>query len=216
MPERRRHFLINKPFQLRLMSYVTVTLLIVSAAIVLNLYFGIWGNVLETFSNQETLNDLLTAARLTQYEEARLPSSSNAAPELPFLKQTEKLSQRQREIFKEILVQTNRKLVPNIILLLLFIAGGSIFITHTIAGPLYRFYERLKELEKGNLYSRIHLRKYDEAKFIETGFNQAMENLETLFSRIKKILRDKEADPKKSLSLISEEISKIKTREDRK
>ncbi len=216
MAELRKHFLINKPLQLRLMSYILAALLVVAAAILLNFYFGIWGNVLETFSNQETLNDLLTAARLSQYEEARLPSPSNSPSELlPFFKQAEKLSQRQREIFKDILDQTNRKLLPQFGLLLVFIGWGSIFITHKIAGPLYRFHESLGEVEKGNLHIRIRLRKYDEAKFIGARFNRAIENLENIFSRIKKIARDKKSDPAEALALISEETSKIKTREER-
>src|ERR1041385_6857368 len=99
---RRKNFFINKPLQLRYMAYLTATLLIISSVSLLSLYIGVWGRVLDAFSDPRIRDEMLVASRLTQYEEARtgVPQELNS---LSLFKHSEKLSQRQREIFKEIL-----------------------------------------------------------------------------------------------------------------
>ena len=70
---RRKHFFINKPLQIRFMLAVIVPLLLINLVALAGLYFGIWSKVLETFSNEQTLNDLVTASRMVEYEQARHP-----------------------------------------------------------------------------------------------------------------------------------------------
>ena len=69
---RRKHFLINKPFQFRYMLFVTAPLLIICTIALLSFYIGIWGSVLDVFSDAQLRKDLLTASRMVQYEERRL------------------------------------------------------------------------------------------------------------------------------------------------
>lgn len=58
------------------------------------------------------------------------------------------------------------------------VAGGllvvivSIFLTHRVAGPLYRFERTLEEMKKGNFTSEIRLRSKDEAKELAEMFNE--------------------------------------------
>ncbi len=209
---RRRHFFINKPLQIRYMIHITAILVVVTSAVIVSLYFGIWGGVLDAFSDTQIREDLLIATRLTQYESARLPQETATAPSaLTFFKQAEKLSLRQREIFKSILDQTNKKLLTSFAILLVFIAWGSIFLSHKIAGPLYRFDTTLKEVKEGNLGIRIHLRKFDEAQFLSDRFNETIENLDFTFARLKNIIRENEANPERMTSRLREELSKIKT-----
>ena len=58
------------------------------------------------------------------------------------------------------------------------VAGGllvviaSIFLTHRVAGPLYRFERTLEEMKKGNFNSEIRLRSKDEAKEVARMFNE--------------------------------------------
>ena len=211
---RRRHFFINKPLQTRYMVYVTAILFVVTSVIILSLYFGIWGGVLDAFSNASIREDLLIATRLTQYEDARLPQDKTPSA-LTFFKQAEKLSLRQREIFKSILDQTNQKLVTLFVFLLGFIAWGSVFLSHKIAGPLYRFEATLKQIEKGDLATRVKLRKFDEAQFVADHFNETIENLDFTFGRLKNIIRENEANPERMKSRLLEELSKFKTSADR-
>ena len=210
MKERRRKFLINKPHQLRFMVYVTFPLLAICSITMLGLYFGVWGSVLDAFSDDRIRNDLLLASRLTEYEQARHPVP-NEISTLSFFQQAKRLSQRQREIFKDILNETNRKLLPKFLLVLFFIGWGSIYISHKIAGPLYHFDRVLAEIDKGNLRIRVRLRQGDEARFLGERFSQTIEKLDQTFCRLKNIIRENENDPEHMTARLKEELSKIKT-----
>jgi methyl-accepting chemotaxis protein len=211
--ERRTHFFINKPFQTKFMVYFTGTLALISSILIISLYFGIWGGLLDAFSNDKVRTDLLMAARLSEYEAARVTPGQEKTP-LSFFSQSEKLTQRQQEIFKEILDDTNRKLLPKLFLVLILIAWASIFLSHKIAGPLYRFYMGLDEIQKGNLKARIKLRKHDEARSLEKKFNETAETLDQTFTRLKNMAQESNSDPTRLTARLKEELSKIKTSAD--
>lgn len=212
MKERRSHFLINKPLQLRFMIYIIATLITVSAVVIISSYFGIWGSVLDAFSNSQIRDELLTASRLSEYESARLIGHEKNPSTLSFFKEADRLSLRQREVFKTILSDTHRRLLPKVLFLLILIAWGSIYLSHKIAGPLYRLFISLEELGKGNMSVRIHLRKFDEAHFLETQFNETADNLDKIFSRIKTIAHENADEPDRLKNQLQEELKKIKTR----
>ena len=211
---RRRHYLINKPLQIRYMAYITATLLSVATILMVSLYFGIWGGILDAFTNDQIRNDLLIATRLNEYEVARVTPEATPPMALSLFKQTQKLSERQREIFKNILDETNKKMLPKFILVIFLIAWGSIYLSHKIAGPLYRFQIGLDEIDKGNLQTRINLRKGDEGQFLADKFNQTAENLDFTFARLKNIISENESNPERMTMRIKQELSKIKTSSD--
>src|SRR3989338_3696399 len=122
MQERRSHFLINKPLQFRFMIYIITTLVTVSAVVILSFYFGICGGVLDAFSDSQVRDELLVASRLSEYESARITGHEKAPSSLSFFKQANRLSLRQQEVFKNILDDTNRKLLPKFVFLLILIA----------------------------------------------------------------------------------------------
>jgi methyl-accepting chemotaxis protein len=211
--ERRRHFLVNRPLQFRYMFTITFAILVITAVSLTSLYFGIWGGILDAFSDERTRNDLLIASRLQQYEEAR---HTKAEPQdsfspLSFVRQAERLSERQREIFKEILDQTNRNLVGKLLLLFALIAWGTIYLSHKIAGPLYHFQKVFDQIAQGDLAVRCHLRKFDEAKSVATSLNHALEVLDQKLLLLKMILRENEQRPEQLVSRLKEELSKFKT-----
>ncbi len=63
-----------------------------------------------------------------------------------------------------------------------------IFLSHKIAGPLYRFESVLKDLAKGNLTTRINLRKSDQLEDIKNTFNAALESADERLTEVKKDL----------------------------
>lgn len=195
------------------MAYIVMPLFFILTISLLSLYFGIWGSVLDAFSNERLRNDLLVASRLTEYEQARLPHQGEKSA-LIFFKQTEKLSERQKEVFRDILNETNKRLFLKFLLLLFFIGWGTIFISHKIAGPLYRFHHALETIEEGNFRFRIHLRKGDEAKPLAKRFNQTLEYLDHIFSRLKNIVRENEDNPDRLKARLKEELSRYKTSAD--
>jgi methyl-accepting chemotaxis protein len=206
---RRKYFFINKPLQIRFMLAVIVPLFLINLVALAGLYLGIWSKVLETFSNDQTLNDLVTASRMVEYEQARHPVASQDFSTLSFFKQTEKLSLRQREIFKGILDETNRSLLWKFLLLLFFLAWGTIFISHRIAGPFFRFSKAFNAVEKGDYRSRIVLRKLDEGRDVAQEFNEAMEKTDHLLSSLKAL--SQESDLPKAVTKIKEELSTVQT-----
>lgn len=209
--ERRKHFLINKPLQFRYMAYISGTLMIVSCTIIFSLYFGIWGGILDAFSNEKIREDLLIATRLTEYEDARFPQAKESPSVLSFFKQSERLSVRQREVFKDILDANNKKILAKLLFLCVLIAWGSIYLSHKIAGPLYRIHWGLEQLHQGLLDTRITLRQGDEAQFMATQFNDAAENIDMTVARIKNIIANNETNPERLAARLKEELAKIKT-----
>lgn len=208
---RRRKFLINRPLQFRYMAYITITLAIVSAIVIANLYFGIWGNILSAFSDEQIRNDLLTASRVVEYEKARLSSQGAVDQPLSFFREAERLSQHQQEVFKDILADTNKQLMPKFLLLLVLITWASIYLTHKIAGPLYRFTQSLRELSDGNLKVRVKLRTGDEGKDVANQFNLAAETLDRSVSRLKNIVKENKSNPDQLISRLEEELDKLKS-----
>lgn len=215
--ERRRHFFINKPLQLRYMFTLTVIVLALLGVSLIGIYFGVWGEVLESFSDERIQSDLLTASRLQEYEEARLPRvpSSETFSMLSFFRQAERLSERQQEVFQDILNQTNRNLLGKLLPLLILVAGGTIFLSHKIAGPLYRFENVLYQITQGDLSVRCQLRKFDEAKPVAHALNLALTSLDDRLSRLKRIAKENEQNPERLASVLGEELSNFKTSADR-
>ena len=209
--ERRRHFFINKPLQLRYMLTISLLLIIVTCISLASFYFGIWGDVLRALTNEQIRNDLLTASRLQQYEEAQYPQPGQAAPEYTLNRQVERLRERQQEVLKEVLDQTNQNLIAKFVFLVFLIAMGTIFLSHKIAGPLYRFQKTLDEMERGNLTVRCHLRKFDEAMAVGDSFNRVLQFLDSTIIRMKKIAREDEKNIDRLRSRLNEELSKFKT-----
>lgn len=196
------------------MVTVVAPLLIINLVAFSGFYFGIWGKVLDAFSNEQIRNEMVTASRMIEYEEAR---QSGASPvqelsSLSLFKQTEKLSQRQREVFKNILRDTNRSLLWKFSLLLLLTGWGTIFISHKVAGPLYRFSKVLDAVEKGDYRARVTLRKGDQGHPVAREFNEAFEKTDLLLSSIKKA--SKENDSARAVQAIQEKLSKIQTSAD--
>jgi len=206
----RKKFLIQKGFQLRYMAIVCSTLIVVAMVSIISIYMGIWGSVLDEFSNEAVRYQLLTAARMTDYEFARRPFSERRFSTLALFKETDLLSKRQREIFSDILNRTNKRLVWKVGALLIVIGIGTIFVTHRIAGPMYRFDQCFKQILSGNLTVRAHLRKTDEARELMISFNAMVDSLESSVKRIKTI--NPKVDPEAVRNELETELSRFRTR----
>ncbi len=206
-PYRRSHFFINCSFQIRYMLYALTILLIVMGASVASVYYGVLGSMLRELSDEGVRNRLIMANRIYQYEKARQVESQAAqTPDstLNFIRETSLLSQREREIFREILNHTHKRILFYFIPLLIFIGWGTIFLSHRIAGPLYRFDQCFRRLKGGDLTTRAHLRKHDEAVWLSESFNQMTEHLDGEVSALKRAAREitpelKNSDPSRTL-----------------
>ncbi len=204
---RRRKFFINKPFQLRYMLYVSLPLVVIIGVSFFSLYLGIWADILSSFSDQKIQENLITAARMVQYEEVRQNSAPNGA--ISIFKSAEKLSNRQQEIFKEILNKANRNIALKIAFLLLFVAWGTIYISHKIAGPIYHMIRVGREVERGNYRARVALRKGDEAHPLAEQMNSTYSSIEQRMALIKQWANEKPAQ--EAIALIQKELGATQT-----
>ncbi len=71
----------------------------------------------------------------------------------------------------------------------------SLYLTHRVAGPLYRLEQSAQELRKGNLYLRIKLREGDDLQELAEALNATVKNLDEAFVEV----RDREALERKAL-----------------
>jgi len=210
---RRKHFLIDKSFQLHYVIYIVLTLAIILSVGMVGNYYGIWASTIKAFSEESLRESLITSAQMNEYEASRRPVSRiNQMPSLRMYRETALLSQRQKEIIRQIMDDAHRKTIALGILLLFFIGWGSIFLTHKVAGPLYKLTQYMQELKNGDLTVRIKFRKFDEVRYLAVHFNELASNLDVSLSRIKKIL--KEAPSDSAVAEVKKELSKFKTSSD--
>jgi len=216
----RKHFFINKALQTRYIFYIIVTLSIVSFASALSIYFGIWNSALNEYSSETIKHRLDFSTRLREYEDARVSPQSPEQITLSLIKEVDLFSAREREILNEILQNTYKKLFPFFFALLFFIGWGSIFITHKIAGPLFRFESSLMKLLNGDLTFRVGLRKFDEGQTLVPVFNGFLDNIDGSIGKVKNIanelsaLMKKKECPVECLELLAQmnfELDKYKT-----
>jgi methyl-accepting chemotaxis protein len=99
--------------------------------------------------------------------------SSQIAPEI--------ILQMQTLLFKEHWFS----MVLLLIVPLCIAAYISLYISHQIAGPAYHISKILKEWRKGNITSRISLRKNDSLKELATDINLTLNDMETRILDIK-------------------------------
>lgn len=87
---------------------------------------------------------------------------------------------------------------PAIAISISILAIISVYITHKLAGPIYRFEKTAKDVINGDLSVRIRLRKKDDLKDLANLFNQLLGNIDRSLKNIKK----KETEIRADLPLI--------------
>lgn len=75
---------------------------------------------------------------------------------------------------------------PTTAAIILIFSIVSIFLTHKIAGPVFRLKHALTELNNGNLDARIHLRKWDDLQELATQINLHSDDLNNYVLALKK------------------------------
>ena len=200
---KRRRYLIEKGLQLRFMGTFVGTLFTVMLIAGLGLYFGIWGSIIEAFSSVNVSQDLETAKRISAYEAARFRTSDTRLMQI--FKEADLLSSRQREQLSYILGYANARILPKVIMLVFLIAFGSIFLSHRVAGPVYRFEKCVKAIGEGDLGMSFKLRKGDELKGLATSLDEMTQTLRSRVINVRRII----ADSRKSSVTKNEALERI-------
>ncbi|MFA6321806.1 MAG: HAMP domain-containing protein [Candidatus Omnitrophota bacterium] len=180
---KRKNYLINKKFQLKYTVLIVTTLLVVMLATGFGLYMGMWGSIIENFSRFKVSQNLENVKRITDYEQARYAKGDYRLEKI--FREAELLSEQDRDALKDALQSVNRSLVPKIIILsiLIFIAG--IFISHRIAGPMYRIEKSAEAIQRGDLLVNFKIRKGDEMRDAADALEDMVEGLHDDIKKIK-------------------------------
>ncbi|MCK4464012.1 MAG: hypothetical protein KAU58_06845, partial [Candidatus Omnitrophica bacterium] len=145
----RTHYFIKKRFQIKYTLSIVLTLLVVMFATGIGLYLGMWTSIIENFSDFKVSQDLETARRITGYEMVRYHKGDYRLKKI--FREAELLSKQQRDALRGALQSVNKTLLPKIALLAVLIFIGGIFISHKIAGPMYRFEQSAEAIKEGDL-----------------------------------------------------------------
>lgn len=97
------------------------------------------------------------------------------------------------------------------------VVGLAVFIllSHRIAGPLYRFEKTLKDIESGDLTTRIDLRRTDQLTELKEALNILVNSLDKHVGRVKTNLAEMEQiiskkDDPEAISKLNKAITKLK------
>ncbi|HPG59834.1 MAG TPA: HAMP domain-containing protein [Candidatus Wallbacteria bacterium] len=100
----------------------------------------------------------------------------------------------------EVFVQGNQVLIARMTFIAVMICFLSVFVSHKIAGPVYRLEESAKIIASGDFSRRIKLRQGDELQDLADAFNTMTESLDKIIGEDQKMLQN--------LNLIIEKIKK--------
>ena len=104
---------------------------------------------------------------------------------LPAVKLLSPAPLEERAIAATQLLSLVQMIVPALFFLVPAAACFSIYITHRLAGPLYRIEHSVRELRNGNLALRIRLRKGDELQELADLLNEAVATMDQAVREIK-------------------------------
>ena len=82
----------------------------------------------------------------------------------------------------------NQSLIKWVIVFVVMIAGFSIFISHRIAGPVYRLEQTTKLIASGDLTHRVHLRSGDELMDLQDAFNTMTDSLAAMINKDREVI----------------------------
>ncbi len=78
------------------------------------------------------------------------------------------------------LLSLHASIWPALAIVTLLLAGSSIFVSHKIAGPIYRLKRSLAEIADGNIQMTMKFRKRDELHDLAASVNRVIHELRTL------------------------------------
>jgi len=157
---------------------ISLTMLILGAIIISSVYIGLKTVIHQEFSLDNVLKKLQDIDRMAGEQEMRRRYNedfSGSVDEFKFQQEAELLKEEQQKTFNNSLTRITNVVVLELSIILFFITIATIFITHKIAGPLYRIKFLLKEAEKGNLNVNFKLRKGDQLHDLASSLNHFLD-----------------------------------------
>ncbi len=213
----RKHFFINKRLQIRYMFSLLIPMLVLISFIGLVMYYSQYRFIQAT--TEEMGRDLKNVILTNQFYAPNDDCARDAKTVSDIKSRIAQYTVGDRSFLGPLLRTAYKILFVGLIIVVAEIAFLTIFISHKVAGPVYRFSKFAQDLKIGNLKERIYLRKGDELVDIATEFNQSADflqnevrNLFNLSDRmIEELQRDQTAN-KDSVLKFQRELEAAKSR----
>jgi nitrogen fixation/metabolism regulation signal transduction histidine kinase len=184
----RKQYFINKRLQIKYMISLVVPLLLIMLFM---------GGIM--FYSSRTYLDAL-AQSINRDLSAAISTAQSNHPEDVAAGTAEALHQVQRKletyrqekitVSQDMLRSTYTILGVGLLIVLAEIAFITIFISHKLAGPVYRLEKFAQNLSRGQLQDRIHLRDGDELKDVAASFNSMGDIIQARFAELGKLARE--------------------------
>jgi methyl-accepting chemotaxis protein len=213
---KRKKFFINKRLQIRYMISMLIPMLILIVFIGIVMYYSQY-RFLQA-STKEMGKDLKNIILTNQmYMENEADRNAKSVSEIK-----EKLNSYMvgEHLFSGSLLKTAyRILFLGLLVVIVELAFLTIFISHKVAGPIYRLSKFAEDVKGGNFASKIYLRKGDELTDVAIDFNKTSDFLCETFKRAMDIntqtlalLKSGQGADKGNLALLEKEIEDLRTR----
>lgn len=210
MDIKRKKYLIDKNLQGKFMAILICLNIIVALVVGGFLYGGIYSAVSRQFSERVLKENLDIVGRIEDYEAARANDVLSQANRLA--RQAQLLGDYEKKLFLKSLREIGAGLVPGFLAILAVIAVGSIFMSHKIAGPLYRLEKSIRAIAAGDLTLKFKLRKGDELLKLADELEIMTRSMEDMVGRVKGSLSELQSSTSNLSNNIKtqEEVSKDK------
>lgn len=116
------------------------------------------------------------------------------------------------------LLALHRRIWPGVIAVILLYSVLSVYISHQVAGPVYRIKKAIQKILAGDLTASVHLRRRDDLKDLAECTNQLRNELVTFYSVLRdnqmllvdyrNVLEGKEVSPDTSIARVQAEIAR--------
>jgi methyl-accepting chemotaxis protein len=181
---KRKKFFINKRLQIRYMISMLIPMFILIAFIGLVMYYSQY-RLLQT-TTKEMGKDLKNIILTNQmYMEDDVERNAKSIAEIKEKLATYMVGERS---FSGALLKTAYQILfLGLLVPLAGLALFTIFISHKVAGPIYRLSKFAEDVRNGNFASKIYLRKGDELTDVAMDFNKTSDFLCETFRRVTEI-----------------------------
>jgi methyl-accepting chemotaxis protein len=172
----RKHFFINKRLQIRYMISMLIPMLVLITFIGLIMYYSQYRFVQAT--TQEMGRDLKNVILTNQLYSPGDDCARDAKTVADVKSRIAQYAVGDRSFSGPLLKTAYKILFVGLFVVVAELAFLTIFISHKVAGPVYRFSKFAEDLKAGNLKGRIYLRKGDELADVASEFNQSADFLQ--------------------------------------
>ena len=184
----RKHYFINPQFQTRFLVSFIIPMFIFIFFIGVVMFFASRSAIFSAISIVgDDINGLIRSKQMHVVEKNR--------QNMEIVEQVKEYAAKYAagdvsNFSGDVLKSTSKVLILGLIIVILELAALTVFVSHKIAGPIYRFEWFSEALSKGNLTERIHLRKGDEMIGTADKFNKMADSIEEKISKLQDTLSD--------------------------